>query len=119
MEVRANRPPTAKPGDERVISQRQFQVLELVAEGQSDKEVAVSLGISVATVKTYLARFYRYHGLKNRAQAVGFFTKLGLVALTERRDLGRRLLPTDIAPAGWVTAATATAQFRDTAHRRW
>jgi len=49
---------------------RQSQILELAAQGQSDKEVAVALGISVHTVRSHLQRLYRTHGLTNRAEAV-------------------------------------------------
>ena len=49
---------------------RQGQILELAAQGQSDKEIAVALGISVHTVRSHLQRLYRTHGLTNRAEAV-------------------------------------------------
>ncbi|TMB76383.1 MAG: hypothetical protein E6J46_11875, partial [Chloroflexi bacterium] len=49
---------------------RQVQILELAAQGQSDKEIATALGISVHTVRSHLQRLYRTHGLTNRAEAV-------------------------------------------------
>jgi len=49
---------------------RQLQILELAAQGQSDKEIAVALGISVHTVRSHLQRLYSSHGLSNRAEAV-------------------------------------------------
>jgi DNA-binding CsgD family transcriptional regulator len=49
---------------------RQTQILELASQGQSDKEIAVALGISVHTVRSHLQRLYRTHGLTNRAEAV-------------------------------------------------
>jgi DNA-binding CsgD family transcriptional regulator len=49
---------------------RQTQTLALAARGQSDKEIAVALGISVHTVRSHLQRLYRTHGLTNRAEAV-------------------------------------------------
>jgi DNA-binding CsgD family transcriptional regulator len=54
-------------------SARQVQILELVAQGQSDKEIAVALGISVHTVRSHMQRLYRTHGLTNRAEAVAMF----------------------------------------------
>ena len=51
------------------LSTRQHEILDLVARGCSDKEIATKLGISVATVKTYLCRAYRQNGFRNRAQA--------------------------------------------------
>jgi len=50
--------------------------MALVAEGLSDKEIAFGLGLSTSTVKTYLGRFYRVHGLKNRAQAAAVYVRL-------------------------------------------
>jgi len=59
-----------------LMSARQVQVIALVAEGLSDKEIAVGLGLSTSTVKTYLSRLYRTHGLKNRAHAAGLYARL-------------------------------------------
>jgi hypothetical protein len=42
----------------------------MLACGLSDAEVATRLGISVATVRTYLIRLYRDNDLSNRTQAV-------------------------------------------------
>jgi DNA-binding CsgD family transcriptional regulator len=49
---------------------RQQQILFLLAQGQTDRQIALSLGISVATVRTYLTRLYRDNGFHNRAEAV-------------------------------------------------
>ena len=49
---------------------RQVQILELAARGQSDKEIAVALGVSIHTVRTHLQRLYQSAGLANRAEAV-------------------------------------------------
>ncbi len=38
------------------LSSRERQVIRLVAEGRSNKEMAIALGISVRTVETYRAR---------------------------------------------------------------
>ena len=63
---------------EQGLSPRQYQVLALVADGRSDKEIASQLGVSRSTVKTYLSRLYRYYGLRNRAQAGALFVRLQL-----------------------------------------
>src|SRR5919201_5598020 len=49
---------------------RQGQILELAAQGLSDKEIARLLGLSMHTVRTHLKRLYRGQGLSNRAEAV-------------------------------------------------
>jgi DNA-binding CsgD family transcriptional regulator len=51
-------------------TQRQAQILELAALGQSDKQIAGSLGLSTHTVRTHLQRLYRTQSLSNRAEAV-------------------------------------------------
>ena len=51
------------------MSERQWEVVTLVADGYADKEIALKLGLSLATVKTYLGRLYRHNGFRNRAEA--------------------------------------------------
>lgn len=51
------------------LSSRQGDVLRLVAEGHSDKQIAAELGLSLTTVKTHLCRIYRHNGFRNRAEA--------------------------------------------------
>jgi DNA-binding CsgD family transcriptional regulator len=52
------------------LSRRQEQIVSLLAKGKSDKEIAWALGLSPATIRTYLQRLYRRHGLQGRAHAV-------------------------------------------------
>lgn len=52
------------------ISPRQAQILELIASGRSDKEVAAVLGLSYRTVRTHLERLYARLGVHSRAEAV-------------------------------------------------
>ncbi len=49
---------------------RQRQILELLMEGRTDPEMAMTLGISKATVRTHLIRLYRDNGVANRTEAV-------------------------------------------------
>jgi DNA-binding NarL/FixJ family response regulator len=51
-------------------SARELQVLELVGEGKSNKEIAAALSISDETVKTHLRHLYEKLGVSDRAQAV-------------------------------------------------
>jgi DNA-binding NarL/FixJ family response regulator len=48
---------------------RQRQVMALLARGQTDLQIAFQLGISVATVRTYLVRLYKDNGFGNRTEA--------------------------------------------------
>ncbi|MER7006014.1 helix-turn-helix transcriptional regulator [Dactylosporangium sp. NPDC000555] len=52
------------------LSPRQHQIVYLLAEGKSGKEIASALGLSPATVRTYLQRLYRRYGLQGRTHAV-------------------------------------------------
>jgi DNA-binding CsgD family transcriptional regulator/uncharacterized protein YkwD len=59
----------AVKGARKPLTSRQAQVLELVAEGLSDKEIAARLELSLATVRSHLQRMYRERGFRNRADA--------------------------------------------------
>ncbi|MFE3137336.1 response regulator [Streptomyces scopuliridis] len=52
------------------LSAREREVLELVAKGTSNREIAAELFISEATVKTHLTHLYAKLGVKDRAAAV-------------------------------------------------
>ena len=67
--------PAAAPAREAEIpahplTARQSDVLKLLAEGRSTKDIARRLGLAVPTVKTHLAAVYRQLGARNRLQAV-------------------------------------------------
>jgi DNA-binding NarL/FixJ family response regulator len=70
---------------ERKISQdltkREHEVLELVAEGKSNKEVAESLFISVKTVETHKTHILEKLGLRNTAELVKFAIKNNIIPL--------------------------------------
>jgi len=52
------------------FSPREAQILHLIADGSTDKEVAATLGISLKTVGTHLGRIYRRLGIRSRTEAV-------------------------------------------------
>jgi DNA-binding NarL/FixJ family response regulator len=52
------------------LTARQFDVLRLLAKGQSNKVIARDLGLSVSTVKVHLNTVFRALGAKNRVEAV-------------------------------------------------
>jgi len=49
---------------------RQAEIIDLIASGMADKEIAKHLGVSVSTIRTHLQRLYKGIGARNRAQAV-------------------------------------------------
>jgi len=52
------------------LSTREEEVLALLAEGLSNREIALALGLSRRTIETYLHRLYKKLGVHNRAGAV-------------------------------------------------
>jgi DNA-binding NarL/FixJ family response regulator len=61
------------------LSQREIEVLELVASGTTNREIAAKLFISEATVKTHLLHLYRKLGVTDRAAAVAAAFRHGLL----------------------------------------
>jgi DNA-binding CsgD family transcriptional regulator len=52
------------------LSPRECEILELLASGESNKEMARRLGISPNTVKTHIARVYEKLEVQKRVQAI-------------------------------------------------
>jgi len=66
---------------ERVISDREVEVLQLIADGCSTPEVAAQLYISQKTVKNHLASIYQKLDARDRTQAVLAAVRMGIVRL--------------------------------------
>ena len=64
---------------EEPLSQRELEVLRLVARGATNREAAARLFISEATVKTHLLHIYAKLGVKDRAAAVATAFERGLL----------------------------------------
>jgi DNA-binding NarL/FixJ family response regulator len=62
-----------------VLSQRELEVLGLIARGSTNREAAEKLFISEATVKTHLLHAYAKLGVKDRAAAVAAAFERGLL----------------------------------------
>ncbi len=52
------------------LTRRQAEILELVASGLSDKEIATRLGVSPRTIQSHLDRLFLQHGFHKRTAAV-------------------------------------------------
>jgi DNA-binding NarL/FixJ family response regulator len=62
------------------LSQRELEVLELIAQGSTNREAAKQLLISEATVKSHLLHVYAKLGVNDRAAAVATAFSRGLLA---------------------------------------
>ncbi|MFJ2116545.1 MULTISPECIES: response regulator [unclassified Streptomyces] len=70
-------PVPAEPPDG--LTAREAEVLSLVAEGLSNKEIAARLHIGAATVKTHINNLFAKTGVRDRAQAVRYAYERGLI----------------------------------------
>jgi DNA-binding NarL/FixJ family response regulator len=67
---------------EPIISKREEEVLQLIAEGHSTTEVAAQLFISVKTVKNHLGSVYQKLDSRDRTQAVVRAVKMGIIRIS-------------------------------------
>ena len=71
-------PPTLPPLKKN-LTNRQSQVLDLIAQGKSNKQIAYDMGVSEATVKLHINALLRSLKVNNRTQAVITAQKMGLI----------------------------------------
>lgn len=70
---------TAPDHDLQGLSRREVEVIELMAEGLENTEIAKELGVSVDTVKTHSKHIYRKFEAKSRAHAVHIAYQRGIL----------------------------------------
>ncbi len=69
------------------LSDREHQVLVLLAEGLGAGAIAQKLDLSESTAKSHIARIYQKLGANNRAQALVTAMRIGLLSSLPSRDL--------------------------------
>ncbi|HEX8219095.1 MAG TPA: response regulator transcription factor [Chloroflexia bacterium] len=67
------------PESPEALSERETEVLRLVAQGYSNKDIAEALTLSDKTVKTHVSRILGKLGLPSRTQAALYAVRIGLV----------------------------------------
>ncbi len=81
-EVRRIDPVPAEEESDQIVTKRELEVLQLIADGCSTPEVAEQLFISQKTVKNHLASIYHKLDARDRTQAVLQAVRMGIVRLT-------------------------------------
>jgi len=69
------------PSPLETLSQREREILKLVADGKTSREIAERLSISPKTVDTYRSRLMSKIGVKNLVGLVKFAIRHGLISL--------------------------------------
>jgi two-component system, NarL family, response regulator LiaR len=83
-EVRAPQP--VRPEEVDPLTERETEVLRLLARGLSNKEIARDLVISVRTVQTHISNILSKLGMVSRMQAALYAVRTGLVSVDEARE---------------------------------
>lgn len=78
----ASEPPPGPPDD---LSEREVDVLRLIALGHTNAEIAEQLYLSVRTVETHRAHIQQKLSLSSRAELVGYALKRGLISSNDGR----------------------------------
>ena len=72
-------PEAPNRADAPIISSRELDVLELLARGLTNRQIAERLALSVETVKTHVERLFRRLGAADRTEAVALGFRAGLL----------------------------------------
>ena len=69
------------PAPESTLSGREIEVLEVMATGAANKQIASELNIGQSTVKTHIVRIFNKLGVNGRTEAVAEAVKKGIIKL--------------------------------------
>jgi DNA-binding CsgD family transcriptional regulator len=87
------------PGVEEGLTRREAQMLDLIARGLSNQEIAETAFLSINSVKTHIRTAYRKLGVTRRSQAVGWGIRHGM-ASGDPRDRRTTVATPAKAPRG-------------------
>ena len=74
--------PAARP-EQYGLTQRQLEILQLLADGKSTSEIAEALHISKTTVRNHIAHLLTVLGVHTRIQAIMTGNRLGLIRIPD------------------------------------
>lgn len=65
------------------ITPRELATLQLMMDGKSDPEIAITLGISELSISTHLRDLFAKLGVRSHTEAIGAATRRGLIGWEE------------------------------------
>jgi len=65
------------------LTSRQSEVLQLIAEGHPNREIASTLNISVKTVENHRTNLMKILGLNNTAELIQYAIRHGIISLDD------------------------------------
>ena len=77
LEKRSSKADPTRPVN--ILSDRELQVLSLVARGYTSKQIAQQIFVGVKTIETYRSRFAEKLGLRTRSDVIRFAVQMGLL----------------------------------------
>ncbi|TEU01360.1 MAG: response regulator transcription factor [Anaerolineales bacterium] len=80
-----NRSPTKMATED--LTARELELLELVGDGFSNRAISENLSISTNTVKYHLKNIFQKLGAQNRAEAVAYAIRTGILSSSQKEDL--------------------------------
>jgi DNA-binding NarL/FixJ family response regulator len=84
--ARGGEPKQARDRDDVGLTEREMEVLRLVAQGASNREIAAALFISEKTTKNHLTHIFEKIGVSDRTQAALWAVRRGVVPLEKERQ---------------------------------
>lgn len=85
-EMRRDRRPDGSPALIEPLTQREEEILRLLARGRSNKEISEQLFLSEGTVKNYISRIYAKLGARDRTQAAMWAVEHNMLGEPPSRD---------------------------------
>ena len=72
--------------EQRQLTQREIDIVSLIAAGQSNKAIALELGVAPETIKTHLKRIFLKLSARTRAEAVVRAQRTGFRELVQTQS---------------------------------